>query len=74
MEVQKKKKIAAIMGTIAILTEKETTEVIKDEEVLPCLEVPKLPVIEHGNISSWTIHGRSYSMNLRIMWQMKMYK
>ncbi|MCX7769615.1 MAG: hypothetical protein N2202_00865 [Proteobacteria bacterium] len=69
MELNKKKKIAAIIGAIAMMEESKTIL----EEKIPSMEMP-MGTFPSVTISPWAIFGRSYAMNLRIMWQSKLYK
>lgn len=70
MDLNKKKKIAAVIGAIAFMDEAKKTSVQEESQRIEVL-IPSIPTT---NLSPWAIHGRSYAMNLRIMWQSKLYK
>lgn len=70
MDSNKKKKIAAILGAIAFMDEVKKTSVQEGSEKIEVV----IPTIPTANISPWAIYGRSYSMNLRILWQSRIYK
>ncbi len=70
MDLNKKKKIAAVLGAIAFMDEAKKTSVYEESQRM----VVQKPSVPTTNISPWTIYGRSYSMNLRMMWQSKLYK
>lgn len=70
MDSNKKKKIAAILGAIAFMDEVKKTSVQEGCEKIEVV-IPSVPT---ANISPWAIYGRSYSMNLRILWQSRIYK
>jgi len=75
MDLHKKKKIAAIMGAIAVVTESKIESATEEQEyVVNIAQQRKLYVPNISYPSPWTLYGRSYSMNLRLMWQSKMYK
>ncbi len=75
MDLHKKKKIAAIMGAIAVFTESKSEYLMEEHEaVVKLSQQRELYVPKIGYPSPWTLYGRTYSMNLRVMWQSKMYK
>lgn len=70
MESNKKKKVAAILGAIAFMDEEKKTSIQEESEKIEVV----IPTVPTANISPWAIYGRSYSMNLRILWQSRIYK
>jgi len=75
MDLNKKKKIAAIMGAIAVVIESKSESLMEEHEaVVKLAKQSELYVPNIGYPSPWTLYGRSFSMNLRVMWQSKMYK
>lgn len=70
MDSNKKKKVAAILGAIAFMDEEKKTSIQEESEKIEVV----IPTVPTANISPWAIYGRSYSMNLRILWQSRIYK
>lgn len=76
MASDKKKKIAAAIGAISLYLESETKtkELQVDENLMSYKNLEELQNVPINYISAWSLYGRSYSMNMRLFWQSKLYK